>query len=54
VPLQDPARRFQADRVRRILAEIGGNVSETVRRLDTARSYVYKLTSGLGIEQSQG
>jgi len=52
--LQEATRRFQAEHVRKILAETGWNVSEAARRLDVARSYLYKLISGLGIERQDG
>jgi Nif-specific regulatory protein len=47
---QEATRRFQAELLRRSLEETGWNISETARRLDVARSYVYKLISAFGIE----
>ncbi len=46
---QEATRRFQAELLRRCLEETGWNVSETARRLDVARSHVYKLISAFGI-----
>lgn len=47
--LQEATRRFQADLLRRSLEETGWNVSESARRLDVARSHVYKLISAFGL-----
>ncbi len=48
---QEATRRFQEELVRRRLEETGWNVSETARRLDVARSHLYKLISAFGIER---
>ena len=50
--LQEATRRFQAELLRKTLEETDWNVSETSRRLDVARSHVYKLISAFGIERS--
>ncbi len=50
---QESTRRFQAELLRRCLEETGWNVSETARRLDVARSHVYKLISAFGIERER-
>jgi Nif-specific regulatory protein len=52
--LQEATRRFQAELLRKTLEEADWNVSETSRRLDVARSHVYKLISAFGIERSSG
>jgi Nif-specific regulatory protein len=46
---QAQTRRFQAQLVRRALDEHAWNVSETARKLDLTRPYLYKLMSSLGI-----
>ena len=51
--LQEATRRFQAELLRSRLEETGWNVSETARRLDVARSHVYKLISAFGIERDR-
>jgi Nif-specific regulatory protein len=48
---QEATRRFQAGLLRRCLEETSWNVSETARRLDVARSHVYKLISAFGLER---
>jgi len=50
---QAATRRFQADLLRQALEANGWNVVETARRLDLARSHVYKLISGFGLERSR-
>ncbi len=50
---QEATRRFQAELLRRCLEETGWNLSETARRLDVARSHVYKLISAFGIERDR-
>ncbi|MDJ0849825.1 MAG: sigma 54-interacting transcriptional regulator [Myxococcota bacterium] len=50
--LQEATRRFQAEHVRRVLEESGWNVSETARRLDVARSHLYRLIRAFGLERS--
>jgi Nif-specific regulatory protein len=52
--LQEATRHFQAELLRRTLEETDWNVSEAARRLDVARSHVYKLISGFGIERRRG
>ena len=51
--LQQATRRFQADLLRERLRETGWNVSETARRLDVARSYLYKLITAFGLERDR-
>jgi Nif-specific regulatory protein len=48
---QEATRRFQAQLLRDCLEETGWNVSETARRLDVARSHVYKLITAFGFER---
>lgn len=48
---QDATRHFQADLVRQTLIDTGWNVSETARRLDIARSHLYKLIQAFGLER---
>ncbi|WP_437322381.1 sigma 54-interacting transcriptional regulator [Sorangium sp. So ce394] len=52
--LQAATRAFQARFVRRVLDEGGWNVSEAAARLDIARSHVYNLIRGLGLERPKG
>jgi Nif-specific regulatory protein len=49
--LQEATQRFQASLLRKTLEETGWDVSETARRLDVARSHVYKLISAFGLER---
>ena len=49
---QEATRRFQRTLLVRILDETNWNVTETARRLDLARSHIYNLVKGLGIERS--
>ena len=49
---QEATRRFQRDLLARTLEETSWNVSETARRLDLARSHVYNLIKGFGLERS--
>jgi Nif-specific regulatory protein len=51
--LQDATRRFQAEFLRQALEANGWNVIETARRLDVARSHVYKLINAFGLERTQ-
>jgi Nif-specific regulatory protein len=51
---QQATRRFQAELLRTTLEESGWNVSETARRLDLARSHVYKLIGAFGLERIDG
>lgn len=53
VTFQEATRRFQAELLRSCLEETGWNVSEAARRLDLARSHVYKLISAFGIERKR-
>jgi Nif-specific regulatory protein len=48
---QAAVREFQRDLLQRTLRETGWNVSETSRRLDLARSYVYELIRAFGLER---
>lgn len=50
---QEATRRFQTELLRKTLEETGWNVSEAARRLDVARSHVYKLISALGLERKR-
>jgi Nif-specific regulatory protein len=50
---QEATRRFQAELLRRSLAETGWNVTETARRLDLARSHVYNLIRAFGLERER-
>ena len=52
VSFQEATRRFQAQLLRSTLDQTGWNVSEAARKLDVARSYVYKPISALGLERS--
>jgi Nif-specific regulatory protein len=49
---QEATRRFQADLLRRALQSNNWNIVETSRRLDLARSQIYKLINVYGIERS--
>ncbi|HHH28040.1 MAG TPA: sigma-54-dependent Fis family transcriptional regulator [Polyangiaceae bacterium] len=49
---QEATRRFQRDLVERTLQETGWNVSEAAKRLDVARSYLYKLIDAHGLERA--
>ncbi len=51
--LQAATRRFQAKLVQKVLEEAGWNVSEAARRLDVARSHIYKLISAFGLERKE-
>ena len=51
---QDAMRDFQGRFLREALAATGGNVSETARRLDMARGYLYDLIKAHGIEVERG
>ena len=51
--LQEATRRFQAEHLRRALEANGWNVVETARRLDLARSQVYKLIHAYGLERAK-
>jgi DNA-binding NtrC family response regulator len=50
--LQEATRRFQARFIREAIESNGWNVVETARRLDVARSHLYTLIRGFGIERS--
>ena len=50
---QEATRRFQTELLRKTLEETAWNVSETARRLDVARSHVYKLISAFGLERGR-
>jgi Nif-specific regulatory protein len=50
---QEETRRFQAELIRSCLEKTGWNVTETARRLDVARSHLYKLISAFGIDRSR-
>jgi Nif-specific regulatory protein len=49
---QGATRCFQRDLLARTLREVDWNVSEAARRLDLARSHVYKLIKAFGLERS--
>ena len=51
--LQEATRRFQAEHLRKALEVNGWNVIETARRLDLARSQVYKLIHAYGLERGK-
>jgi Nif-specific regulatory protein len=51
VTLQEATRRFQAELLRCTLEETDWNVSESARRLDVARSHIYRLIGAFGIER---
>lgn len=48
---QDATRRFQRQLVKETLEATGWNVAEAARRLDLARSHLYTLISGFGLER---
>ncbi|MBI3767898.1 MAG: sigma-54-dependent Fis family transcriptional regulator [Deltaproteobacteria bacterium] len=50
---QEATRRFQARLLRQALEDAGWNVTEVARRLDLARSHVYKLIRAFGLERGQ-
>jgi len=50
---QEATRRFQAKLVRETLEESGWNVVEAARRLDIARSHLYNLINGFGLERGR-
>ncbi len=49
---QQATREFQVRFLREALEEAGWNVSEVARRLDVARSYLYKLINAFGLERA--
>jgi len=51
--LQAALRRFEGEYLRRALEAHGWNVVETAKRLDVARSQVYKLINVHGLERSK-
>lgn len=51
--LQEATRRFQAKFLRDTIERHGWNIVETARRLDVARSHLYTLLRGFGIERRQ-
>jgi Nif-specific regulatory protein len=51
--LQGATRQFQARVVREALEESGWNVVEAARRLDVARSQLYKLIRAFGLERDK-
>jgi len=53
VTFQEATRRFQAELLRATLEEMDWNVVETARRLDMARSYLYKLLRAYGLERTR-
>jgi Nif-specific regulatory protein len=50
--LQEATRRFQAKFIRESIEGSGWNMVETARRLDVARSHLYTLIRGFGIERN--
>lgn len=51
--LQESTRYFQKELLRKTLVETDWNVSETARRLDVARSYIYKLIRAFGLARKR-
>ncbi len=51
ITFQEATRRFQAQLLERSLEETNWNVSETARRLDLARSYLYDLIKAHGLQR---
>ena len=51
--LQEALRRFEGEYLRRALEAHGWNVVETAKRLDVARSQVYKLINVHGLERTR-
>jgi Nif-specific regulatory protein len=49
---QQATRSFQARLLRQALEDAGWNVTEVARRLDLARSHVYKLIRAFGLERA--
>jgi Nif-specific regulatory protein len=49
--LQAATRAFQRNLLQRTLVDCGWNVAETARRLDVARSNLYKLIRIFGLER---
>jgi Nif-specific regulatory protein len=49
---QEATRNFQARLLRQALEDAGWNVTEVARRLDLARSHVYKLIHAFGLERA--
>jgi Nif-specific regulatory protein len=49
---QEATRRFQAEFLRQALEANSWSVVETARRLDVARSHLYKLISAFGLVRS--
>jgi Nif-specific regulatory protein len=47
---QDATRRFHKQFIEDALAQSGGNVAETARRIDVSRAHLYELIRGLGIQ----
>ncbi|MDX2169301.1 MAG: sigma-54-dependent Fis family transcriptional regulator [Deltaproteobacteria bacterium] len=50
---QEATRQFQRELLRTTLQETGWNVVETARNLDLARSHVYNLIRGFGLERTR-
>jgi Nif-specific regulatory protein len=50
---QEATRRSQAELLRATLEEMDWNVVETARRLDMARSHLYKLIRAYGLERTR-
>ena len=50
---QEATRRFQRELLARTLDDTGWNVSETARRLDLARSYLYDLIHAHGLRREE-
>jgi Nif-specific regulatory protein len=48
---QEATRRFQRELLQKTLEETGWNVTEAARRLDLARSHVYNLVKGFGLDR---
>lgn len=54
VSFQEATRQFQSELLARTLEETEWNVSAAARRLDLARSHVYKLIDAFGFERQKG
>jgi Nif-specific regulatory protein len=50
---QEATRRFQGELLRQALEANGWNIVDTARRLDVARSHVYKLINAFGLERTR-
>ena len=53
ITFQEATRRFQRALLIRTLDETGWNITETARRLDLARSHIYNLVKGFGLDRGE-